>query len=209
MSLFCAQLRAHSPRWYEDLYLPLYDYYLGEDFVRDPVFLIAGMLDPNGGARKIYENDNDLYKDAFNVTVDYVHALASSTPTTAAPADVPSTTTTNMPPDIAAEMQSQRAKHVQVVTRAASQSQVLAAVAAMWNLVDVDVFEYYSTAGKTWPTVAAAAITVLPIAAGEAAVERVFSLAGTFNAARRRFAPHTLVKVVTCSHSMKQERAQA
>jgi hypothetical protein len=78
-------------------------------------------------------------------------------------------------------------------------------VAATWSLTGVDELTYYVIGdGRKYPRVAKAALSVLPVPAGEATVERVFSLAGFFNASRRQFAATTLIKAVSVARDAKK-----
>lgn len=188
-------------RWYEELVKPLYDYYLDADFVEDELFQIAALLDPNGGGKKLMHAGGKATFDlAVQTTVEYIIAAVDDNAPVHDVAIAP-----DMPPEIAAAARQQSAVVVGVTREASVKSELLALVASTWSVSGVNEMAYYVTGdGRKYPRVAKAALSVLPVPAGEAAVERVFSLAGFFNASRRRFAPTTLVKVVSVARDSKK-----
>jgi hypothetical protein len=67
-------------RWYEQLYKPLYNYYIDADFVEDELFQVAALLDPNGGGKKLMQaGGKPTFDLAVQTTVEYIAATFDDT----------------------------------------------------------------------------------------------------------------------------------
>lgn len=195
-----------SVRWFDDIFQPLYDYYLKSDYVEDDLFLVAALLEPNGGPGllMIYP---ELFTKAENLVrrcMADVHEIrererAQSAATTEPTSSVTATTTNGrlrvapLPPHLQAmQQQQQRASH----DSGAVDAELNRLLVAIWapGSSPVDPIEFYYNNGD-YPNASIVALRAFTVPAGEAQCERVFSFSGWFDSSRRCFAAQTLSKL--------------
>lgn len=195
-----------SVNWFDDIFKPLYDYYLHADYALDDTFMVAALLNPNGGGSVLHGINNDTFNNAKIATIarlqQRVDALALDRRASAVAETSLVVADPSMPMDIAlagmqwAEQQAASSRAVNV------QFELNTLLARTWAVpnVRVDPVEFYlrDEIQKEFPTASHVALSVFVVPAGEAQCERVFSISGFFNNSRRRFAPQTLSKLTFC-----------
>lgn len=196
-----------SVNWFDDIFKPLYDYYLHDDYAKDDTFMVAALLNPNGGASILRNINPNTFNDAKIATIARLQQradvlLRDRRASAVAAESPPVVHDPLMPLDIAlagmqyAEQQAASSRAVDV------QHELNTLLARTWRVptVRVDPVEFYlrDEIQKSFPTATHVALSVFVVPAGEAQCERVFSISGFFNNSRRRFAPQTLAKLTFC-----------
>ena len=203
-------LRSFS-NWSHTLNL-LMRFYVDLDYLQDSLFQIAAFLDVKFGP-SIFVDDDEREQVRLKVLtamtqlapqVASAAASSSTTTTTTAKLSTTSTTSTSIDPEFSSYattlLRAERPPTVPPSVRTPAQ-ELAELVDKLWQqcpdadavAVDHDPIAWYLTGpGAAFPTARAVALAVLTVPAGEASSERVFSAAGWFDSARRKFAPRTL-----------------
>jgi hypothetical protein len=203
----------------------LFAHYIDVDYLKDALFLKAAYLDPNCGPGRLDGNTEAAAKrlvlNDLRVLVDNAREAArqdeqrrqlvreratAEARTSAAATSTASTTASflpelrDVPDDVNAELhRSTLFDHTGDAELKSLETMLWAAATAIRHGSKIDSIGFYVNGeGSKLSVARELALRVLVVPAGEASSERVFSAAGWFDAARRRFAPRTLCALTFC-----------
>jgi hypothetical protein len=202
----------------------LFAHYIDVDYLEDALFLKAAYLDPNSGpamldaateaaakrlvlrqlrvlvdeARDAALQDEQQRRVALERAAAHASTASVTSASTAAASFLPPRR--SAPEEVNAQLRrSMQRDHTGDAELNALETKLWAASEAIRTGANVDSIDFYVNGdGAKLSAASELALRVLVVPAGEASSERVFSAAGWFDAARRRFVPRTLCALTFC-----------